>query len=272
MADRSCKTMVTIPLQHDTGRPPETRLTRIVCRSLLVAMLVAHAALLIIGLRRNFVVVDEVGHVAAGVSHWQTGSFGLYRVNPPLCRILSALPVLLARPSTDYRRMDLSPAKRSEFVVGTDFAQANSSRYFDLVCLARLPGVVWSLIGAWVIFLWGRDLYGEAAGCLGAALWCFDPMVLAFAPVVTPDIPAAVAALAATYAFRRFLIAGGWANCVRAGVLLGIAELTKFTLVLLYAIWPFLWMIWRRWRRSRPAVRSVNAGCGLRNGRTPRYN
>src|SRR5258707_13717548 len=37
---------------------------------------------------------DEVGHLPAGVSHWRFQRFELYRVNPPLVRMVAALPVL----------------------------------------------------------------------------------------------------------------------------------------------------------------------------------
>ena len=211
--------------------------------------MVVHAGLLLGGLRNNFVVVDEVGHVAAGVSHWQTGSFALYRVNPPLGRMLAALPVLLARPRVDYTRLNPSPGYRSDWDVGLDFVELNAPRYFDLVCLARLPGVFWSIVGAWLIFLWARDLYGEMAGCFGAALWYFDPTVLTFAQIVTPDVPSAVSGLGASYVFWRSLRRPWWPSTILAGFLLGIAQLTKFTMVALYGIWPLLWLFYRHpWR------------------------
>src|SRR5690348_7084767 len=116
--------------------------------AVLAAVMMTHAVLLLWAIPRDFVVVDEVGHIPAGVSHWQTGSFSLYRVNPPLGRMLAALPVLLAGPRTDYRHLDPAPGVRSDWEVGRDFAAANGSRYFELVCAARLPGVAWSLLGA----------------------------------------------------------------------------------------------------------------------------
>ena len=217
-----------------------TQLSKFMWFVILVALLATHAALLVIGSRRNFVVLDEVGHVPAGVAHWQTGTFGLYRVNPPLARMLAALPVLAARPHTKLDRMNLRPGVRSDWDVGRDFAEVNQVRYFDLICLARLPGVLWSLLGLVLIYRWGKELYGRAAGCLAATLWCFDPTALAFAQVVTPDIPASVAGLAATYAFWKYLRRPGWSLALLSGLLLGIAQLTKFSMLALYGIWPMI--------------------------------
>jgi Dolichyl-phosphate-mannose-protein mannosyltransferase len=199
-----------------------------------------HAGLLLVGIRWNFAVFDEGAHVPAGISHWQTGDFSLYRVNPPLGRMLAALPVLLVRPHSTYVHVNHQPGGRADWDVGRDFAELNAPRYFDLICLARLPGVLWSLLGAWIINRWCRELYGGWAGCLGVALWVFDPAVLAFAQVVTPDIPAAVAGILATYVFWRYLRSGSWALASWSGLLLGVAQLTKFTMVVLYGVWPLI--------------------------------
>ena len=71
---------------------------RIVFTVLAVAVSGFHAALAIAGMQVNFVTVDEVGHIPAGVAIWRNGSVHAYCVNPPLGRMVAALPVLLAHP------------------------------------------------------------------------------------------------------------------------------------------------------------------------------
>jgi hypothetical protein len=227
--------------------------------ALVIALLLTHAGLLLGGLRWNFVTADEPGHFAAGVSYWDTGTFALYRVNPPLTRALAVLPALAARPQRDYRRWLDDPGSRSESWVGRDFAAANAARYLDLLHLARLAGVAWSLLGGYLIYRWARELYGARAGCLALTLWCFGPNVLAHAPLLTPDVPAAVAGLAATYVYWHYLRSPSWTRAFCAGLLLGGAELTKFTLLVLYAVWPFLWLLYQRRRRDVPG-RAVRLG------------
>jgi hypothetical protein len=213
--------------------------------ALLAAILVAHAGLLLVSIRRNFVVLDEAGHIPAGIAHWQTGSFSVYRVNPPLPRMLAALPALAARPKTEYRRLSEVAGIRTEFALGSDFARRNAGRYLDIVRLARLPGVAWSLLGAFLVWRWARDLYGDGAGLLGAAIWCFEPTILTFAAVVTPDLPATVAGLAATYVYWGWLRRPTTRRAWLAGLLLGVAQLTKFTMLILYGVWPLLWLVHR---------------------------
>lgn len=216
----------------------------------------AHAGLLLLGIFHNFVAVDEVGHVPSGLSHWSGRGFAAYRVNPPLPRMIAVLPVLAARPKTDFRGLDVRPGSRPEWTLGLDFRAANPSRYLDLMRLARLSGVIWSLLGCWLVRRWACELYGEAAGCFATALWCFDPTILAFAQLTTPDVPAAVAGLAATYAFWRFVRRPSWSAAVFVGLLLGIAELTKFTLLVFAVVWPLVWWI------DRPAIRLSAARIG----------
>jgi 4-amino-4-deoxy-L-arabinose transferase-like glycosyltransferase len=250
----------------------------------LALLLIVHAALALGIVWNHFAVVDEVGHVPAGVSHWRTGDFRAYNVNPPLGRMLAALPVLACRPRLDLRPLDSGPGMRPEWRLGIGFANDNADRYVDLIRLARLSGIAWSLVGAWLVARWARDLYGEPAGILAAALWCLDPTILTFASFVTPDVPATVAGLAATYAFWRYLRRPSWELAAASGLLLGIAQLTKFTMLALYGIWPFLWLLRCRrvggtigrglwWRHAAGIVALslvvINAGYGFRDSLRP---
>lgn len=224
--------------------------------TILAVVLVAHTAVLLDSAGKNFVTADEVGHIAAGLSHWQTGTYSMYRVNPPLPRMLAVLPVLLARPNTEGIRLIDIPGERQEWPAGLRLADDNRDRYFRLVWLARLTGIGWSLAGACLICRWAGELYGWPAGCLGATLWCFGPNVLGHAPLNTPDIPAAVSALAATYGYWRFLRRPSWEGAGVAGLLLGIAQLTKFTNLALYPVWGALWALcrWAPTGRASPAL------------------
>jgi hypothetical protein len=211
---------------------------------MVAVLLLTHAGLVLYSLRHNFATVDEVAHLAAGVAHWETDDFSPYRVNPPLVRLLATLPVTAAQPTTNYSNLRDIPGERSEWPLGQDFVKANAARYFDLLCLARLAGVIWSVLGGLLIFCWARQLYGTGSGFLALSLWCFSPTILAFAQLIVPDVPAAVAGLAATYAFWHYLRGPSWERALLAGSLLGLAQLTKYTLLILYGVWPLLGLLW----------------------------
>lgn len=210
------------------------------------ALLAGHAGLLLAQSRMTFITADEVMNVAAGVASWRTGRFFIYRVNPPLTKMLAVLPALALQPRGDFRNWEDDPAQRVEFRAGLVFIEQNRSRILDLVFLSRLMGVGWSLLGGWLIFRWAGNLYGTASGFMALGLWCFDPYVLGHAALVTSDVPAAVAGLLAALTFQRYLKSPTWGRAFIAGLTLGLAELTKFTNLVFVVVWPALWMVARR--------------------------
>ncbi|MGH7137804.1 MAG: ArnT family glycosyltransferase, partial [Pirellulales bacterium] len=179
------------------------------------------------------------------LSHWELGRFDLARVNPPLVRMVAALPVTLAAHEVDWTQYTAFPGGRPEFAVGVDFMRANRARSFWLFTLARWACIPFSLLGAYVCYRWARELYGELAGCLGLSLWCFCPNILAHAELITSDVAAAAFGSAACYAFWRWLREPALDTAWICGLLLGLAELTKTTWLLLFPLWPLLWIVAR---------------------------
>jgi 4-amino-4-deoxy-L-arabinose transferase-like glycosyltransferase len=220
-----------------------------------VALLTIHAGLLAYSALVHSPVTTEVGHLPAGISHWTFGRFDLYRVNPPLVRMVAAAPVMLfGDPKTDWSSYSLDPHARAESPVGIDFVNANGPRVFWLYTIGRWACIPFSLTGAWICYLWARDLYGTAAGLLACTLWCFDPNMLGHGSLMMPDVPAAALGAAACYTFWRWLRGPTWSATLFAGIILGLAELTKTTLIILYPLWPLLWIAYR-WPQRRELTR-----------------
>lgn len=218
-----------------------------------------HALMLAWGAWRNSPTIDEVAYLTAGVSHWELGSFDLCRVSPPLVRLVAALPVVACRPATDWTRyptQEPSPTYRADFDVGVDFLGANPGRIFLYFALARFACIPFSLLGGWLCYRWACDLFGKQAGTVALVLWCFCPNIIAHGQLITPDCAGAAAGLAAAYSFWRWLEEPGWGRAGVAGLALGFAELTRSTWVLLFALWPVLWLAsdWTRLRRAGRAA------------------
>ena len=210
-----------------------------------VAILTIHYALAASSLVREGPTVDEVVHLPAGVSYWQTGQFKLYHHNPPLVKLIAAIPVVLSDPLTEpiYGRW---PGWRGDYPSQSDFAawflSLNTDRYFEMFTRARLLMPFFSVLAGAAVFLWSRRLHGPAGGLLSLTLWCLCPNVLAHARLVTTDIGATAFGVTATYAFWRFLNVPSWKTATASGVLLGLAQLTKFSSLLLLGTWPVLWL------------------------------
>jgi len=69
--------------------------------------------------------LNEPGHLVAGLHHWKTAAFTLYRVNPPLVRSLAAVPAAVIGYEEDWSAYDESVGSRPVFRMGEDFIAAN---------------------------------------------------------------------------------------------------------------------------------------------------
>ena len=213
--------------------------------SLLALLLVAHVLLVGWAATRHSPCIDEVGHLAAGLNHWETGHFDLYRVNPPLVRMTATLPLWLGGVTAPLPLENTAPPARPEFNLGRAFVTEHGERSFGYFTVARWACLPFSLLGAYICYRWAKDLYGSWSGLLAAALWCFCPNVLAHAQMITPDTGASALGVAACYLFWRWLRAPDWRSAWNAGFVLGLAELCKTTWILLFVLWPILWIVWR---------------------------
>ena len=216
-----------------------------------ILLLLAHVSLLACGAWTHSPTLDEVAHFAAGLSHWHLGRFELARVNPPLVRMVGTAPVLLAQPKVKWNWSERDFERRGfAFDIGEVIIRHNQQRIRGLFTLARLGCLPLTLFGAWVCMVWARELHGKAAAICALSLWCFSPTILAHAQLITADVGAAAMGLAAGYAFWRWLIRPTWAGTTVAGLCLGLAQLTKATWIILYLLWPLLWLVWRAGHRS----------------------
>jgi 4-amino-4-deoxy-L-arabinose transferase-like glycosyltransferase len=233
-----------------------------------VALIAAGLSLLQFGLAANSLVqenptVDEVVHLPAGLTYWQKGTFKVYHHNPPLVKMLAALPVLFAGADTGsfYRSESWRLEYPAPAMFGRFFLLSNSDRYFELFTQARLVMPLFSILGGVVVFCWSRRLYGNLGGVLSLTLWTVCPNILAHGRLITSDLGGTAIGAGATYLFWRYLREPKWSLAVLAGVALGIAELTKFSLLIFYGLWPLLWLLFElaRWERAGFATRFIRS-------------
>lgn len=203
--------------------------------------------------------LNELPHLASGISHWRFGNFELYRVNPPLVRCVAAIPPLLAGARMEWSGISGGQLYgRAEFVAARAFVDANGESTFWYLTIARWACLPLSLLGGWACYCWARDLYGYRAAMLACALYCFCPNLLAWGASITPDAGAAALGVLSGYAFWRWLREPGWFRAGVAWVTLALAVLSKSTWLVLLLLWPTVWGIWRFAGNTSSAERGID--------------
>ena len=236
------RTQVFMTLRHTQILQTDRR--RLVAAAV-VLLLAVHAGLLAYSATRHSPTMLEPALLAAGLSHWEFGRFELYRVNPPLVRMVAALPVMAAGYEADWTGFYESPGARPEFSIGADFIAANGERSIWLFTIARWACIPFSLLGGWFAFCYSRELWdNNAAGLLTLSVWCFEPTILAHAELITNDVAFTAISLWATWLFWRWLKSPTWGRAIAAGLILGVAMVTKASALLFLFLWPPLTLFW----------------------------
>ncbi|HSD83908.1 MAG TPA: glycosyltransferase family 39 protein, partial [Anaerolineae bacterium] len=94
--------------------------------------------------------------------------------------------------------------------------------------MAALTGVLLGLL----LFVWGKQLFGEAAGWIALFLFAFDPNFIANA-IPTLDLPLAFTYMLALFALWHYLKRPTALMLILTGLALGFALATKFLSVML---------------------------------------
>ncbi len=221
--------------------------------AILLSIMLVQSSLLAWSAARHAPTWDEVGHLAAGVSHWTFGDFSQYCVNPPLVRTVATAPLAFwMPPEMDWQGYSDDPRLRTEVQVGRRLIDQNPERFLSFFRIARWTCIPLVLLGSVVCFLWGRELFGDLAGLMAAGTWAFSPMVLGHGSLITPDVAASSLGVSAFYALRCWLRESTWSRVLLMSVLFALALLAKSTWIICLAVVPMVWLAWRLLRREEP--------------------
>jgi len=190
--------------------------------------------------------VDEQAHLIRGYLYLKSGDPHFRIGHPILADALSAIPV--------WALMDLHlPADDPAYASNnwgdfSDYFIWRPGNNVDLIFfLGRLPTIALVMFLAALVFRWGRQLGGKAAGLIGLALIVFDPTIVAHSQLITHDAPVSVFFFASAYGLWRYLETHRTRDLILTGIALGLAQSCKFSalslipiFVAIVAVWPFL--------------------------------
>ncbi len=223
-------------------------------------LLLLHFLLSFTASLRNSTVADEPYHLARGAGLVFFHDFSFSVAHPPLANFLNALPLLTI---SDLKLPDAELVSRSRVMDPSDRRNAFARLLVQelnpdtrkIITRARIPTMILSVLLGLLVFLWAKELFGEPAGLLALFLYCLDPNLMAHSNLATNDLAAAFFISLSLYFYWRWWRSPAGFNLGLAGIFLGLAQLSKFTAVLLYPLFLMLWLIsFSRLKKNRPEL------------------
>jgi hypothetical protein len=189
--------------------------------------------------------MDEKAHLPAGYSYLTQKDMRLNPEHPPLIKDLAAVPLLFIKninfPSKIKAwKEDIN--KQWDF--GYYFLYKAGNPTDQMLFWARIPMILILILLGFYIFKWARELFGNKTALLSLFLFSFSPTFLTHGRLVTTDVGAAAGIFIAAYYFLKSLQNPSKKNIIWAGIAFGLAELCKFSAILLIPFFIFLALVY----------------------------
>ncbi|MGB7343267.1 MAG: glycosyltransferase family 39 protein [Pirellulaceae bacterium] len=185
---------------------------------------------------------DEWAHLPSGLYTLQYGDFHPYRVNPPLARLIAAVPVALVGGGIDEIPISHATGHRSEWSLMVAYVHQEGVDIFKWMSVARMALIPIAMFGTWLMWRIGFHFGGSVAGLIAATLWVFSPTILTFGATIAPDVSAAVFGLWVSWCFYGWLHTRNAAASIWLSISFSAAMLSKSTWIILPPIFLCLFL------------------------------
>ena len=204
-----------------------------------LAIVLVMAAVQILSIRQECQTWDEGFEIASGYGYLRTGEYRISPEQPPLARVLAALPLLALNPLPPDIPRDWENHDRE---IGIAFLYRNRVPADSIVFAARLPTILTTCALGLLMFWWTRRAFGPLAAVLALLLFALDPNVIANGRYVKNDMLLTLLSFSTVIAWGAFLRTGRMRAACGAGLLLGAALATKFAAAFLLPVMALLWV------------------------------
>jgi hypothetical protein len=233
--------------------------------ALLTAILLAYSAVFLLLLSQKGLFIDDSMHIPAGYSYLLTHDYRLNQEHPPLIKLLSGLGVWKLHPQFPFESPGWQQAstpgdpKDGMEQIEEAFFEKNAKQFESIAFYGRLPVLLVSLLLLLSVWWFTRQLFGPIPALIAVFLMATEPNVIGNSTVVQNDIAAALALLLFVVALKKFLTDGRAISPLLLGGALGIALVTKYSLIVLVPVSFAIVIICTIWRfmKKRSSLFSV---------------
>jgi hypothetical protein len=219
-------------VDDEGAHDPPPRVTARPSRPLALAVLaVLCLQFLVIGLleaHRDSVTVDEAFYVVGGLTALRKHELRISTGQPPLGKLVAALPALLASADLGEGRA-WQERRTADYTAEFVTAHARRGDLQRIVFLARIVPVLEGVLVGVVAYALASTLFGRKAGLLASGLWLTMPFATAFSHLDGLDLPFTLAVLVSCWCLCRWQRAPSAGRALVLGLALGGALLTRTT-------------------------------------------
>ncbi len=205
-------------------------------------------------------IMDEVAHIPAGYTYIKYGDYRLNPEHPPILKDLAGIPLQFLGLIFPTNESYWTTEPNGQWNAGWKFIYLPGNDTEKILFWSRFPIILLSLLLGFVIFKWARELFGVKAGLLALTLYAFDPNILGHNHYVTTDLGIAAFSVFAFYFFVRYLKKPTLKTALLAGIFFGLAQLAKFSAVLLFPVFGVALLISIFFREEKLPVSILGSG------------
>ena len=194
--------------------------------------------------------IDDSMHMPAGYSYLLTRDYRLNQEHPPLIKLISGLGLWRLHPRFPFEspgwQQASTPRDPEDGMVKIEeaFFETNASQFEQIAFYGRLPVLFVALLLLVAVWWLTRALFGPLASLIAVFLLATEPNIIGNATVVQNDIASALMLVVFVIALRRFLVNGRAKNALVVGCALGVALVTKYSMLVLAPVSVLALLAW----------------------------
>jgi len=209
---------------------------------LLSGMLLTFLAVSLSLLPQKGLFIDDSMHMPAGYSYLLTHDYRLNQEHPPLIKLLSGLGLWRLQPQFPFDSPGWQQATTPEDPedgmtrIEEAFFERNAAQFEQIAFWGRLPVLLLPLLLLLAVWWLTRQLFGPVAALIAVFLLATEPNIAGNSIVVQNDIASALACVVFVIALKEFLSGGAVRGALLLGGALGLALVTKYSLLVLVPV------------------------------------